>query len=176
MSRSLAMPLAAVVLLAGCGSEKSADKPAELAKAAAITPSEQPQPGKYRATMKVLEVNIPGLPAGQAAKMKNMFGAAGRSFEFCMTAQEAAEGYREFGKRAAEGKCTYENFSAADGKIAGTSTCQTGEGMTARIEMAGTYSPTGSTMKITTRTETPGVPGGAMTMQAEMTQERLGDC
>lgn len=173
MRQSLVLA-AATLALASCNQKE--DQAAKPAGQVAAAKADMPQPGMYRTTVKVLEVNMPGLPAGHQGMVQNMFGKAGKTMESCLTKADAEKGYEELSKRAAEGDCKRENFSAAGGKIAAKMVCQTGQGMTATTELTGTYSPTSSSLQMSTRSDVPGVPGGAMTMKAEMTQERIGDC
>lgn len=165
----------AILALGACNKEPSGPKSGEqvAAEAAKI---DTPQPGKYRTAMKITNVSIPGLPAGQAERMKGMFGAAGHTVEFCLTPEEAGKGFENFSKRAAEGNCTYESFNAGGGTLDARMTCQTGKGMTSKSELHGSYSPTGSKLTMKTDSQMPGMPGGAMHIEAEVVNERIGDC
>lgn len=168
------LPLAALALtIAGCG-KKEEEKKAEATPTAAAIP--QPLPGKYRTTMKVTGMSIPGLPEGQAAKMKGMFSATGQTSEFCVTPEDAARGFEEFNKHAARGDCKWERYEAKDGALDARMTCQTGKGMTGTYDMKGTFTPTGSDFTMKMVQSMPGVPGGGMTMEAQAKTERVGDC
>jgi Protein of unknown function (DUF3617) len=136
----------------------------------------RPEPGKYRITTKFTKVDIPGLPPAAAANAGKMFSNTGQSTEFCLTPEQAAMGYEEMTKRAAQGKCTYDRFSAANGKLDAAMTCETGKGMTTKSQVSGTFTPTGSNMTMASEATMPGTPGGRMTMEGSVVTERLGDC
>jgi hypothetical protein len=79
-------------------------------------------------------------------------------------------------KRSAQGKCTYERFSAEGGRLDAAMTCQTGRGMITKSQVSGTFSPTGSNITMTNEATVPGLPGGRMQMDISAVTERLGDC
>lgn len=171
----LAAAALATLALGACNKEPSGPK-SDKEVAAEAAKIDAPLPGKYRTVMKITNVTIPGLPPAQAEKMKGMFGASGHSVEFCLTPEEAGKGFENFSKRAAEGNCTYESFNAGGGTIDAKMTCQTGKGMTTKSEMHGNYSSTGSSLTMKTDSQMPGMPGGAMHMEAQVVNERIGDC
>ena len=120
--------------------------------------------------------NLNLMHADYFAGMKGMFGASGHSTEFCLTPDQANMGYEEMTKHAAEGNCKYDSFKADGGTIDAQMSCQTARGMTTRSVLHGTFSPTGSDLKMTTDTSGAGLPGGGMHMQAEVINQRIGDC
>lgn len=169
--------LVPLVLLAACGQEP-AKQPPERAAAAAVP--DGPQPGLYRTTMKVNDIRFPGLTGPMAQQARTMFGGTGQITEFCLTPTEATKGRKEFLKRTAEGDCKFERFNATDSAtgaaIDAAMVCQTGQGMIARTELAGTFTPTKSELAIKTESRMPHMPGGSMTMDAQLVSERIGDC
>jgi hypothetical protein len=175
----IAMPLIAALALAGCNKEPEGPKTAEQVKdqASAIV---KPQPGQYRTTMKITNFSIPGMPADKAAQMKGMFSASGKSTEFCLSPADADKGFEEFSKRMAQGKCSFDQFNATSGTLDAKMTCQTGQGMTGTYEMHGSFSATGSKMAMKVNQSAPGqmagMPGAGMMMEAEVTNERIGNC
>ena len=172
---TIALPLLAAIALAGCNKDPDGPKTAEQVKKEA-SQLVKPQPGQYRTTMKVTNFAIPGMPAEQAAQMKGMFSASGKSSEFCLSPAEADKGFEEFSKRMAQGKCSFDQFNATAGSLDARMTCQTGKGMTGKYEMHGTFSTTGSQMAMKVNQTAAGTPGGGMRMEAEVTNERIGDC
>lgn len=179
MRPALILPLAVATLaLAACGKEPDGPKTAEEVKAemADLASDARPQPGKYRTTIKITNVAIPGMPAAQAQKMEAMFGGTGQGSEHCLTPEMASKGYEEFGKQAAQGHCTYDSFSAGGGRMDAVLTCKTAVQVTTRSELHGTFTPTSSNLKMKTESSGSGLPGGKMTMEAEVTSERIGDC
>ncbi len=172
---TIALPLIVAFALAGCSKEPEGPKTAEQVKEEA---SEliKPQPGQYRTTMKITNFAIPGMPPEKSAQLKGMFSASGKSNEFCLTQADANKGFEEFSKRMAQGKCSFEKFTATSGTLDAKMTCQTGKGMTGSYEMKGTFSATGSQMAMKVNQSAPGMPSGGMMMEAEVTNERIGDC
>lgn len=164
--------------LAACSRQSDEQPtPAQAASSAAATAGKmRPEPGRYRITTKVTNVSIPGLPPAAAAQAKKMFSATGHSSEFCLTPEKADLGYEEMTKRAAEGNCKYDSFSAEGGKLDAAMTCETGKGMTTKSRVTGTFSPTGSNMTMVTDTNAQGMPGGGMHIEGAVVTERLGDC
>lgn len=183
MRRTVILPLAlAALTLGGCGPQDDqpeagqANQAAQAAQAADGSIAEHPQPGRYRATMRMIDVSFPGMPAQVAAQMKTMFGAEGHSSEYCLTPEKAKAGYQEFTRHAAEGDCRYDSFKAEGGQLDARMTCQTARGMTTKAVVAGSFSPTGSKLKMTGDTSGADLPGGGMHVEAEVTTERIGDC
>ncbi len=164
--------------LAGCGqqSDGAQTQAQASASAKAIAQAMRPEPGQYRVTTKFTNISMPGLPPEAAAQAKKMFSSTGNVTEYCLTPQQASMGYEEMTKRAAQGKCTYERFSADGGKLDAAMTCETGRGMTAKMTMTGTFSTTGSNMTMVSQASVPGMPGGGMHMEGTVVTERLGDC
>lgn len=160
-------------LLAACGQEPAKQPPAKAAVETAA--ADQPQPGQYRVTMTVNAISIPGMSSAMAEKSKVMFGGTGQISDFCLTPEQAKKGREEFTKYSTEGNCDYERFSARDGKIDGVMVCQTGQGMSARTEMSGTFTKNQSDLTLKTESRVPGTSGG-MTMNSRIVMERIGDC
>ncbi|WP_324260865.1 hypothetical protein U4960_11965 [Altererythrobacter sp. H2] len=99
----LLIPISAIAL-AGCGSEPSGPKTAEEVAEAADS-MVKPTPGLYRSTANITEFEIPGLPAEQAAQMKEMMGSsASQSSEFCLTPDQAEEGFKSVARELGEGR------------------------------------------------------------------------
>ena len=173
---SIAAPLAAVLFLAGCGKSDEGPKTPEQA-AAEASKMEKPEPGKYRSSVKVLEFDIPGLPAAQAEQMKGMLGGKeGQGHEFCLTPEDVAKGYEEMVKKSSEGNCTFEKFNAASNTLDAKMTCDMGNGMKSEMTMQGTTSSTSSKMVMDINHTAPNIPGGKMHTKMEVTNERIGDC
>ncbi len=172
----VAAPLAAALLLAGCG--KSADQPKTPEQAVAeASKMEKPEPGKYRSSVKVTEFDIPGLSAEQKAQMKGMIGGKeGQAHEFCLKPEDVAKGYEEMVKKSSEGNCKFDKFNAASNTLDAKMVCEMGNGMKSEIAMQGTTSSTGSKMVMDINHSAPNIPGGKMHTKMEVTNERIGDC
>lgn len=168
-------PLLIALGLAACNKSSDTPKTAEEVKAE-VAKAEKPEPGKYRTTIKITDFSIPGMPADRAEQMKGMFGQTGKTIEYCLTKADADKGFEEVNKRAAQGDCSYDRFSASGGKIDAKMTCKTGQGMTMAYEMQGTFSSTASQLSMKSDTAMAGMPGKGMHMEATVTNERIGDC
>ncbi len=175
MRFSIAMPLHAAIALTACSKEPEGPRTAEQVKEEA-SQLVKPQPGQYRTTMKITNFVIPGMPPEKSAQLKGMFSAGGKSTEFCLSPAEADKGFEEFSRRMAQGKCSFEKFTATSGTLDAKMTCQTGKGMTGTYEMHGTFSSTGSQMAMKVNQSASSMPGGGMVMEAEVANERIGDC
>lgn len=175
MHRTLVYAALATLALAGCKKATDQPKTADQVKAAAAQIA-RPQPGKYRTTLKIVKVEFPNMPPQMAGRMREMFAQTGQSHEFCLSKADADKGFEDFTKRAGQGACKYDRFDATGGKLDARMTCQTGKGMTASYEMAGDFSATGSHLTMKGDQTMPGMPGGGMHMEMEVTSQRLGDC
>lgn len=173
---SFTAPLAAALLLAGCGKSGEGPKTPEQA-AAEASKMAKPEPGKYRSSVKVLEFDIPGMPAAQAEQMKGMMGGKeGQATEFCLSAEDASKGYEEMVKKSSQGNCTFEKFKVASNTLDAKMTCDMGNGMKSDMTMNGTTSSTGSKIVMDINNTAPQIPGGKMHTKMEVTNERIGDC
>ncbi len=176
MPRTIACAALAALALAGCR------KPAEQQPKTAVQVKEaaaqiaKPQPGKYRTTLTIAKVGFPGMPPQLAGRMREMFAKTGQSREFCLTQADADKGFEDFTKRAAQGDCSYDRFSTTGGRLDARMTCQTGKDMHAVYKMTGNFSATGSHITLSGDQTAPGMPGGAMHMEAEVVSERIGAC
>lgn len=171
----IVLPLISALAMAGCSKEPEGPKTADQVKVEA-SQLIKPLPGQYRTTMKITNFAIPGMPPEKSAQLKGMFSASGKSNEFCLTPADANKGFEEFSKRMAQGKCSFDKFDASSGALDAKMICQTGKGMTGAYEMKGTFTATGSQMAMKVNQSAPGMPGGGMMMEAEVTNERIGDC
>lgn len=179
MNKMLLVPIVAALALAGCkkdaapaGEGKSI---AEVAKETAGMP--KPQPGKYRTTMTMLSLDVPGMPLEAAAQMKKGFAQHQTGTEYCLTGEEAAKGYEENVKKlAARPDCAFDHYSADGGMVNAQLTCKTPDGGKSVMTMQGAMSPTGSDMTMSMDQSGPQMPGGAMKVKMNVKSERIGEC
>ncbi|SFF75439.1 Protein of unknown function [Novosphingobium sp. CF614] len=182
----------ALFLLAGCDSaDKSPAGEATGGEAAATadtgpkTPDEvrqeaakldRPEPGEYRQTIEVTDVEVPGAPRQLADRMKSMMARTKQSTT-CLTAEDADKGFREMFHESGPAKsCTYERFDVGGGTIDARMTCSSPDGGTGTIDLTGTVASTGSDVTMVLDMKNPKSQAGAMKMTMHMTTERLGDC
>jgi len=174
MRTNLILPVLAALTLTACGSEPDVPKTPDQVKAE-MAKLDAPNPGQYRTTIKMTKFDVPGMPAAQAGKMKEMFSATGQSSEFCLTKAQAEKGYEDMTKNMAQGNCTFDRYNAGGGKLDAKMTCETGQGMKSSIEMAGTIQPEAMQMVMKMNNTMPGMPGG-VAMETEVSSVRIGDC
>jgi len=171
--RRIALAIAVVLPLAACGQEPAKQEPAKQASADTDRPP-APQPGQYRVVMKVNKVEFPGMTGVMSEKARTMFGTTAQTSEYCLTAADAGKGREDYYRRTlAKGDCKYERLNLTAKSIDAALVCQTGQGMTARNEVTGTFTATRSDIAIKSLSQ---VPGGEISMEAEVTSERIGDC
>lgn len=167
--------------LAGCGSpDADADGDGEITMEEAAAKTEElvkPQPGQWRVTAELVELDMPGAPAEVQEMMRGMMDQGAQTTEYCLTPEEAERGFEEMLKEGqAQENCTFEKFEADGGDIDAVMLCEgSGQGQpTARMAITGTGSETSSSMNMTM--EASGPNGQAMNMVMKSTQERIGDC
>ena len=94
---------AASFTLAACGGGASADADGDgeitMAEAAAKTEDMvRPQPGKYRATVEFVDVEMPGAPQQVQDMMRSMFDRGPQTHEYCLTTEEAEKGFEQMAR------------------------------------------------------------------------------
>jgi hypothetical protein len=179
MRKSIAYPslIAAALALAACGQSatdsRAAGSGADKAFEKAAEVAFQMQPGKYRTSVAVQKVEIPGMPAKMAEQMKAMMSKNSTS-ESCITPDRAAKGIDVMKEQMAKGQCSFEKFEATGGTVDAAFTCQSGDKMTVKATSKGSYTPTGSVMHATGDMTGPG--GKTIHIEHTITTERIGDC
>jgi len=182
--KRLVFAAAASALLASCGTEaeESTDgadaggeaasgdlsmaEVAERAEAASV----KPQPGLYRSQVELVDADIPGAPA-QAMEM--MRGMMDRSFEYCLTPEEAEGGYEQMADQSQEGDCSFQKFDIDGGDIDAAMTCDGGGGPVS-MTMQGTGTETSADFTMSMKGNMGGTGEGSMTIRAQ--HERIGEC
>ena len=128
------------------------------------------RPGKWRASVRIEDVAIPGMPADMAAQMRSRIAQASE-VETCLNPEDVKRPSEDF--FAAQKNCRYDHFRMGDGRIDAKMTC-THQGMTQQMEMEGSYGPDNYRMTTSMRTEAGGP--GAMTMKTTVESRRIGEC
>jgi len=176
----LILPLAAAIALSACGSKEQAKEGPVSPDDAAEQMSnlETPEAGQYKATVEVIEFDIPGLPDAQKEQMKQVFyGSLAQGHTYCLTKEEAANGAKEMAKKLAEGDCTFNDFKAGGNSLYADMSCKDKNGIQGSVKLAGTMSKDGSDMTMTMNQKVPNVPGeGTVNMKMHMVSQRVGDC
>lgn len=179
MRKSIAYPCIALaaLALAACGKSATESETAASGGSSAIEKAAevafQMQPGKYRTSVAIQKVEIPGMPANVAAQMKAMMSKNSTS-ESCITPDRAAKGIEVMKEQMAKGQCSFDKFEATGGTVDAAFTCQSGDQMTVKATSKGTYTPTGSVVRATGDMTGPG--GKTIHIEHIITTERIGDC
>lgn len=176
---ALVLPLATLALVA-CGSEPDEPQTAEdiAEQANKLT---KPKAGQYTSTTEVLEFEVPGLPPAQADQMKQMFAGLGsQEMTYCLTQEQADEGFEEAIKRMNEGEdgvsCTFDNFDVSGNSLDAKMSCDAGMGGKSQMTMTGTLDEEQQDLTIAVTQESEQIPGGKMNLKMKMNSRRTGDC
>lgn len=174
MRHSVFIPVVLALAVAGCGKgdESAAGGDASkssAANAAAAAAEFKLVPGQYRSTITVQKFTAEGLPP----QVSEMMGKP-RSFEYCISAEQAAQGLEGLKRQMADGNCQYENFNAAAGAIDATFTCSPASGMTMKASSKGRYTDSGSQVMVVADMAMPG--GKSIHVEQSVKAERIGDC
>ena len=180
MRRSLSLLAVSTLplLLAACGSEPepaeegetiNVEEVANRAEGAAI----KPEPGQYRVSMEVLEIDIPGAPPQAAAMMRDMMGS--QTHEYCLRPEDVEKGFEESVRQSQkDSNCTFSKFDVDGGTIDAKMSCS-GEGQgTMTMTLQGEGTPTRSVMEMSMQGNMTGM--GDSTIRMKATHERIGDC
>lgn len=161
------LTLIVLITLAGCNKAEntpatgSADETTAATQAAKESPRAQMQPGEWEMATEMLEMNIPGMPAGaMPAQMKN-----GSTFKTCMKNDKPDASFFQGNKNS---NCTYKDFSMEGGHVKGTATCDN-EGQTMTMTMDGQYGAESYDMTMAMKSE-------QMSMKMHTSGKRIGDC
>lgn len=146
----------------GDGKVSAAEATAELKKDGGEL---KPQPGKYAVEMSFLEAK--GMPKEMQDMMKAM---SGQKIEYCMTAEEAEQGFGPPPQQDENEDCTMSKYDIEGNKIEVAMECK-GQGS---MTMNGTVSSTKQDITIVTKGMTEEM--GAESITMNMKQERIGDC
>lgn len=125
------------------------------------------QPGQYRTTVTMLEMNMPGVDSTQINMQPT-------TTENCVTTSDIAEFTEGSMVNADSGEtCTQSSMNSGAGRIQGEASC-TGPNGARTMQINGTYSSSRVDMEISSTQDMPGV--GASTMRMRMQSERIGEC
>ncbi len=164
---------AGAMLLAGCSGGGEADaKGAVSVKDAAEQAKREmprPQPGLYKTTVTMTNIDMPGLPPEMADHGKGMV----TTTENCLTAADVDKGFEALVKQGQDGACSYESFALAGGKVDAVLVCKA-QGRDTRTALSGTTTKTGADLTATTAMDFEGV--GKATLNFTTKHERVGEC
>jgi len=130
------------------------------------------EPGLWQSKVTVLEMNIPGMPAQYADKMKeSMAERRNDTSKHCITAADVKKPKEDF--FGADKSCRYAHFTMGAGKIDIAMVCKQ-EGFTQNMSLSGTYTPTSYSMDMSSNGS--GGPQQGMTMKMHVDSQRVGEC
>lgn len=165
-----------VLALAGCNKSPSVDAKnssvADVAKQVGASGFKF-TPGEWQTTAQIDSFDIGReLPPEAAAAMKSMTGKP-RTFNACLTPEQAAKPGPEFFGEQQKG-CTYEHFSMADGKLDAKLVCKPdGGGRGVTMTMSGNFTATGYDLAMASNGDGGGNP---VSMKMKVSGKRLGEC
>jgi uncharacterized protein DUF3617 len=173
--------LASVVCLSGCNKGPTVElhnaTGNQVAKAVAtsgvMNGDTMIEPGLWQSKVTVLEMNIPGLPAEYADKMKqSMAERRNETSSHCVKPEDVKKPKEDF--FGADKSCKYDHFTMGGGKIDAQMVCRE-EGSTETSNLAGTYTPTSYSMDMSMKGSGEGRENG-MTMKMHVDSQRVGEC
>ena len=162
---------ASLLALAACGSKDDGNS-TKTGGGGLFGGSVQLQPGEWEMTMQVVDYKAPGMPASVAQQMKAQPPTTTRD---CMTEEEAKGPKPDAFTPGQNGlNCKQENFSWANGKISGKTSCEgaNGAGKMA-MTMDGSYTPTSMDINIKNETTANNV---AASVEMRVSGRRIGEC
>jgi hypothetical protein len=131
------------------------------------------EPGLWQSKVTVQEMNIPGLPAQYAEKMKQtMAEHRNQASSHCVTAADVRRPKEDF--FGGDKSCRYEHFTMGGGKIDIEMICKE-EGASQTTRMAGSYTPTSYSMDVASQGTGEGAQNGT-SMKMHVDSQRVGEC
>lgn len=178
MRKLIILPLAAAVALAGCG-KQGEEAPAGGGEGTAPSGEKivMPEPGEYRQTVEVLEISMPGIPAGMTDQVKKQM-SANMSATDCLTPEEAKDALKVLTANGMEkdGECKYSKFDVSGGKLDALMECGKEGGAKGTFALSGTFTATGSDITVQGDQVDPQMPGGKMHLKMHAVSVRTGEC
>ncbi|RJY07966.1 DUF3617 domain-containing protein [Aurantiacibacter aquimixticola] len=171
---------ASLLTLTSCGdSGTTVEDPSDPDQIAAAAENiARPQPGEYRTTGELVEVDLPGASEEEAQAMRAiMETGVAREQTFCVTEEDAEEGFTQFVSAMQDmpKTCSFSEFAINGENLNATMVCDDDAGSTGNVAFAGTVSETGSDMTMTMDMEN-AAEGQSMRIVMRNTTERVGDC
>ena len=129
------------------------------------------QPGEWESKTSVLEMNMPGIPAQYAARMKQSIAEhRNEASRHCIKPEDVKKPKEDF--FGADKSCRYDHFTMGGGKIDIAMVCKQ-ENLSNTTNMAGTYTPTTYSMDVSS---VGSGPQQDMTMKMHVDAKRIGEC
>ena len=136
-----------------------------------MTSDSMVEPGLWQSKVTVLDMNIPGIPAQYAAKMKQeMAEHRNESSKHCIKPEDVKKPKEDF--FGAGKSCRYDHFTMGGGKIDIQMVCKE-ENLTRTTNMSGSYTPTTYSLDMASNGTGP---QQGMTMKMHVDAQRVGEC
>jgi hypothetical protein len=136
-----------------------------------MTSDSMVEPGLWQSRVTVLDMNIPGMPAQYAAKMKQEIAEhRNEASKHCIKPEDVKKPKEDF--FGAGKSCRYDHFTMGGGKIDIAMVCKE-ENMTQTTNMSGSYTPT--TYSLDMNSSGSG-PQQGMSMKMHVDAQRVGEC
>lgn len=163
---------ASLLALAACGSKSDGNSAKGSGGGLLGGGAVSLQPGEWEMTMQVVDYKAPGMPASVAQQMKAAPPTVNRD---CMTEEEAKGPKPDtFSPGRGALNCKQENFSWANGKISGKTSCDGANGAgKMSMTMDGSYTPTSIDINIKNETMANNV---AASIEMRVSGRRIGEC
>ncbi|HEY8433000.1 MAG TPA: DUF3617 domain-containing protein [Sphingomicrobium sp.] len=137
-----------------------------------MTSGQMVEPGLWESKVTVQEMNIPGMPAQYADKMKqSMAEHRNDASRHCIKPEDVKKPKEDF--FGADKSCKYDHFTMGGGKIDIAMVCHQ-EDTTQNMNVSGSYTPTSYSID-TSMTGSGGGQNG-MTMKMHVDANRVGEC
>jgi len=172
--------VASALCLAGCNKgptvelkNASGNEVAAAVKQSGVTSSNtMMQPGEWESKTSVLEMNMPGIPAQYAARMKQGIAEhRNEASRHCIKPEDVKKPKEDF--FGADKSCRYDHFTMGGGKIDVAMVCHQ-EQTTEKMNVSGSYTPTSYSID-TAMTGSGGEQNG-MSMKMHVDAQRVGEC
>ncbi len=132
------------------------------------------EPGKWKTTISVLDVEVPGMPPQAAQQMKQMMAKVqAQSYDTCLTEADVKRPKEDFfaGK---SNDCRYDHLTMSGGKIDAALRCDAKPSGTMTMAINGTYSR--DSYEATMAMDVSGGREGGMKMRSHSESHRVGEC
>jgi hypothetical protein len=137
----------------------------------------KPVPGLYASTTALEEFEMPGASLQEAARMRErMGGIEPQMREFCMSPEEAEQGFAQMLAQSQSGNCRFSRFVVNDRRLSASMTCEDPTGYHASVEMDGLGGERESHLTLRILQQGPGIAGGSLRMRMQVDNQHLGDC
>src|SRR4051812_33002489 len=131
------------------------------------------EPGLWESKVTIQEMNIPGIPAQYADRMKQEMAARQQeTSKHCLTKDEAKKPKENF-FASQDKSCRYAHFTMGGGKMDMQMVCKE-ETATQTMNMSGSYTPTSYSMDMSSSAT--GGHSEGMSMKMHVDANRVGEC